>query len=834
MKQRLLNMAFLLLSLPIIVGTGGWSSQCLAQSDVVFFDGMQVPPSTFGTLGMWFGEWWWWKDGLDLEMGGGATPGTNAIIWDQTNGESNIIWGFANPVNLQQAAQDDTLKFKIKAPARTDTLIIEFSSKVNNVDGKVNFYLPGSAGGFDSTAWKLVKIPLKSFFKVTPDTIDWTQVSGFSIYTLRGKGGIHILLSEIWVGNPDVHLPLVFFSGQVVPAGQFSITGWWTSWEWQDLSAVIESGIGPRPGTHAIRWVQRDLWSGVLWVFQQKQDFRARFKSDTLKFKVLAPKRTSQILIEINNDKERAVGYTLAPTAGKFDSTWQQVSIPLKNFTVPFGKNPIDSTQINEVGIFTDTGLDGIIVYLSDIWIGSPVMVEPDLEAPAAPQNITATFVDDGKYYANMVKWDDVPGEEGEVYNVYASQKPITDVNAPEVDLIGSNLAEGTSATGMPHYIFYPLKDGAIPYYYAVTCKDAAGNIGAAGVSEAISNNGKGIPTISLDPPALFAADGDLSEWGGVQPLILSPSKTNAVAGSIFDDDNDLSATVYIAADAGFLYFAAEVTDNAFVTDTVGGNWYGKWDTQDAIVLYIGLYDLKTKKHTNANTATLREAEPDYAFSLLKDKMWVRTMDGDWDFTQLQKHGNGEYYFGKKDDNHWVVEALISFDDIRFNKGGVLDGRFAPERGMTIPLDINFYDSDTPGLVDGMLSFSPLFTGGWDASWFSPSMWANTWIGDITIGVDEKPVQTVTQYSLEQNYPNPFNPTTQIRYSLEAPGMVNLKVFDVLGREVATLVHKYQDAGQHVVDFNAAKIGNELSSGLYIYRLQAGSFVLEKKMLLIR
>jgi hypothetical protein len=85
-------------------------------------------------------------------------------------------------------------------------------------------------------------------------------------------------------------------------------------------------------------------------------------------------------------------------------------------------------------------------------------------------------------------------------------------------------------------------------------------------------------------------------------------------------------------------------------------------------------------------------------------------------------------------------------------------------------------------------------------------------------------------YSLVQNYPNPFNPSTKIYYSLKEEGLVTLKVYDVLGKEVATLVNENKPEGNYEVDFNAS----ELPSGMYIYKLQAGSFSDVKKMLLMK
>ncbi|MCE1189410.1 MAG: T9SS type A sorting domain-containing protein [Ignavibacteria bacterium] len=87
-----------------------------------------------------------------------------------------------------------------------------------------------------------------------------------------------------------------------------------------------------------------------------------------------------------------------------------------------------------------------------------------------------------------------------------------------------------------------------------------------------------------------------------------------------------------------------------------------------------------------------------------------------------------------------------------------------------------------------------------------------------------------TAYALEQNYPNPFNPTTMIRYQLTSGNITTLKIFDVLGKEVVTLLNEYQNAGTYEVPFNA----KNLSSGVYYYQIKSGSFTSVKKMVLMK
>ncbi len=105
------------------------------------------------------------------------------------------------------------------------------------------------------------------------------------------------------------------------------------------------------------------------------------------------------------------------------------------------------------------------------------------------------------------------------------------------------------------------------------------------------------------------------------------------------------------------------------------------------------------------------------------------------------------------------------------------------------------------------------------------------WFSGITSTPDVDGVHTSPfVYALQSNYPNPFNPTTTIKYSLQNGGSVMLKVYDMLGKEVATLVDGKQPAGSHTVTFDASR----LSSGVYLYKLISGRFVETKKMVLLK
>jgi hypothetical protein len=103
-------------------------------------------------------------------------------------------------------------------------------------------------------------------------------------------------------------------------------------------------------------------------------------------------------------------------------------------------------------------------------------------------------------------------------------------------------------------------------------------------------------------------------------------------------------------------------------------------------------------------------------------------------------------------------------------------------------------------------------------------------VGNTPSGVNGN-TQTAYQYNLYQNYPNPFNPSTSIEFYLTKQSLVNLKVYDIVGKEVATLVNNdLRKEGLHQVTFD----GSNLSSGVYYYKITAGEFTDVKKMMMIK
>ncbi|WP_448522302.1 T9SS type A sorting domain-containing protein, partial [Schleiferia thermophila] len=99
-------------------------------------------------------------------------------------------------------------------------------------------------------------------------------------------------------------------------------------------------------------------------------------------------------------------------------------------------------------------------------------------------------------------------------------------------------------------------------------------------------------------------------------------------------------------------------------------------------------------------------------------------------------------------------------------------------------------------------------------------------------GINTEKEETVIpkEYVLYQNYPNPFNPSTTIKFDLPKEGVVELGIYDILGRKITTLINEYRSAGSYEHSFNASS----LASGIYLYRIKVNDFVSAKKMILVK
>ncbi len=448
-----------------------------------------------------------------------------------------------------------------------------------------------------------------------------------------------------------------------------------------------------------------------------------------------------------------------------------------------------------------------------------------DIVAPKAPvvSVVKGTF-------SNLVTWTDLAGETTEKYYVYGSATPITNISAAGVEVVALDVPRGTQV--IEHLLKSPKTDRTSTFYYAVNAVDKAGNVGAVTSTGATVNTAKGIPTIPILTVPNWKADGDIKEWtaAGVTPFKLYPQDGSAhiMTGFKVTNNADLSGDFYISLDKEYLYFAANVTDDIVYADDIaymnsGTNW-----ALDAVDIEFGLYNQGARQHTTYQ----RGANPDYHIRF--NKLRARSDDYSSELDTLLLPGTN-YYWQEKFPSGYVVEARVKLSDLatkRKRADAAKDVIYIKE-GFKIPFDLVVMDNDggkdptQSNNREGQISWSPFNN---DNGWNNPSKWIYTWLGNTDQISTDTEVELPFSYSLDQNYPNPFNPATQIKYTIAKAGVVNLKVYDILGRQVADLVNRYQDAGKYTVDFNATK----LASGVYVYRIESNSFTSVKKMMLIK
>jgi len=583
------------------------------------------------------------------------------------------------------------------------------------------------------------------------------------------------------------------------------------TFSWGQSSIAVVPNAGPVLNSNAVKWIQGDEWGGgwTGWGSNVSPSFNLAggWTKDSLKLTMKAETGVGNLRAQFESGGGKK-GIVFSPIA---DNAWHDYVLALKDFVPQDGTTGFDSSQVTVFGLMAEaSGIAGKVLYITNIWTGNPAI---DVIPPAAPTGLGVN----GVSFLNLVTWNDVPNEPSVRYNVFFSDHPWTDVSDTTVE----DLPPYNSPSALQnHPLRAPNTDQNVTYYYGVTSKDLAGNESSPAIaSTPITTLAKGVPTISMTPPASFAADGDVTEWGAITPFDLSVVSHTAHSVPNFPivDDNDLSAKAYIAVDATYLYVAFDVVDNVVAVDTTKNDY-----EQDCPDLFIGLYDWRGKKHGGYTGG----ATPDYHFRFSQNKIkldngnkWVMGPGTDYSWTE------------KGLTPGYIVEARIPWTTIAALDPSRVDAVFTPMEGKRLPIDfaINDRDDASPtGPREGIMAYSTISN---DDSWKAMFWWTHTWIGNAWVTGVEQTSTMPAAYHLGQNYPNPFNPTTQIQYSLAKAGWVTLKIYDVLGREVSTLVDAHQEAGGYTVTVAGSQ---SMPSGVYFYRLESGAFSSVNKMMMLK
>ena len=730
----------------------------------------------------------------------------------------------------------DTLSFWIKVtkaptiPAQV-VMRLQLQDQPNPTDA-MELYIYENATILDAVHdWTLIKIPLYDTgtpegaknpddkgFVISPSswglprnnsTFDINKISTFEfdvVTTATDADSLEYMLDEFQLSGSRA-VPFIFFNGKVANS---AMDGGFT---WGQSALSLEDNAGPTGKEKTYKWILGDEWgsgwTGIGWNLTPT-NMAGAFKKDSLQFQYKAEPGIGVLRVQLEGGGGKsAIKFT--PVA---DNAWHTYKVALKDLTFHDGVPAIDSTHVTALGFMSDgnsTAALGKAVYITYIWTGNPVV---DVVAPVAVTNVDVTK----QTNYNTIRWTDVAAETGETYFVYASKSPITDINAKNVEVVKLNVPKGVQTAD--HLLFSPVTDQDQTYYYAVACQDAAGNISPLATAPAsVTNKGKGVATITVGAPTNFKADGDLSEWFGyVNPFYIWPSKGAFWSPTLKANtgDNDLSVTAFLYIDNNNLYVAFDVTDDYVFPDQMPNSY-----ENDSPDLFIGLYDSRGAKHVGNNKTG---SEPDY--HLRFNKAAIRSEGGGKDAATLMLPGENYSWTEKTfPGSGYIIEAKIPFSLLMTT----FKDNIYVKQGMRLPIDFSINDNDDGKTRKAVMCYSK---DNLDLSYAHVENWTYTFLGNIdgVITSTKEESSLPTQFLLSQNYPNPFNPTTSIKYSIPKSGLVTLKVYDILGRQVAELVNKQQEAGSYNVSFDASK----LTSGVYLYKIESGSFVSTKKMMLVK
>jgi len=289
---------------------------------------------------------------------------------------------------------------------------------------------------------------------------------------------------------------------------------------------------------------------------------------------------------------------------------------------------------------------------------------------------------------------------------------------------------------------------------------------------------------------------------------------------------------------------------NCIEFDSENNMWIG---TQDGIAKYDGnnwtVYD-----YTNS---PLQYVPDIYTMSIdNSNNLWFghyygmgRLSDTTWSFwgeespfnyiTTIKHHKNGSVWVTPEwgrlinltSDTSWIEYPFLVFPkswNFQFTidtNGVIWFQEFASPGKIVVYNGSTFIELNVP-----FSGFKSIYSDRNNNKWFGINGYIVKYSGDFPTSIKDNDFSIPKDFLLSQNFPNPFNPSTTIIYSIKDAGFVNIKVFDVIGQEVAELVNEEKQAGVYQIDFNA----DNLPSGIYIYRIQSGNYSAVKKMILLK
>jgi hypothetical protein len=438
----------------------------------------------------------------------------------------------------------------------------------------------------------------------------------------------------------------------------------------------------------------------------------------------------------------------------------------------------------------------------------------------------TAKAVGTGKVIS-FVKFSWIDNTMGsEKYNIYMSKTgPINSLTATGVVKIATDIGHGLQTYGFRPY---STNGDSLTLYFAITSVDN----GIESALNAASKQGpikvKSTPTFKIqyvkDFAGKFILDGTDDEFVPYKSKQINPESCGgpeAWSPTKGSDTLDLNFHVTMVIDDKYLYISADVDDDDINTVSTYQTWQG-----DGLEFFMGMYDLRKMNSWHGKNFVNANGDVRVGWNTLNQMTTDGSSTKAWPGVTYALY---QKIFGS---SGYIIEARLTLDSLA--AGNKFD---AVTNGLLFPLLINCNDIDP--VVDHDVARSQILQVGSndaihlkadvDQEWLRPHTWG---IAEVVGGPTavENAGAVPYEYKLETNYPNPFNPSTTINYTLKNQGSITLRVYNMLGQQISTLVNEVQQAGPHSVTFDASR----LSSGVYFYSIESGSFRASKKMILMK